>query len=81
MNEKIINMCKTESVSTLVEWQRKRYPALGIRLPNKSITKRIMFNSDATAVPGSHTPLLKSVLNADNTNISQFGKLALAKRI
>ena len=80
-NEQLITMCKTESISSFVERQRKRYLAHVIRLPNKSITKRTMFNSDKTVVPGNHTSFLQSVLKAERTTINQFCKLALEKRI
>ena len=80
-NEQLIKMCKTESVSDFVKRQRKRYLAHVIRLPNNSTTKRLMFNSDATTVPGNHTPFFQSVLMAEGTNIQQFGIMALEKRI
>ena len=80
-NEQLIKMCKTESVSDFVKRQRKRYLAHVIRLPNCSTTKRLMFNSDATTIPGNHTSFYQSVLKAEGTNIHQFGTMALEKRI
>ena len=67
-NEQLIKMCKTESVSDFVKRQRKRYLAHVIRLPNSSTTKRLMFNANATSVPGNYTPFYQSVLKAEGMN-------------
>ena len=40
-----------------------------------------MFNADQCNVSGRQTTFLRSVLEAENVNIQQFGKLALSKKI
>ena len=80
-NQNLLDLAKTETISAFVERQRKRYLAHVIRLPNTSIIKRAIFNADRSTGPGRQTTFLRSVLEAENANIQQFGKLALSKKI
>ena len=80
-NQNLLDIGKTEAISAFIERQKKRYLAHLIRLPNISVIKRILFNSDTTTVPGRQTTFLQSVLDVQNMNLQQFGRLALAKKI
>ena len=80
-NQNLLDIGKTEAISTFIERQKKQYLAHLIRLPNTSVIKRILFNSDTTTVPGRQTTFLQSVLDVQNMNLQQFGRLALAKKI
>ena len=80
-NQNLLDIGKTEAISAFIERQKKRYLAHLIRLPNTSVIKRILFNSDTTTVPGRQTTFLQSVLDVQNMNLQQFGRLALAKKI
>ena len=80
-NQNLLDLAKTEAISAFIERQKKRYLAHVIRQPNTSIIKRVMFNADQSNFPGRQTTFLRSVLEAENVNIQQFGKLALSKKI
>ena len=80
-NQNLLDLAKTEAISAFIERQRKRYLAHVIRRPNTSMIKRVMFNADLSNVPGRHTTFLRSVIDAENLNIRQFGKLALSNKI
>ena len=80
-NQNLLDLARTESVCSFVERQKKRYLAHVVRLPNTSLVKRMVFNSDATIIPGRQTTLLRSVLENENMSMKIFGKLAHLKKI
>ena len=78
-NQDILSLCKTESIDAFTSRQKRRYLAHLIRLPDKSITKRMLFNADITVRPGRQTTFIKSAL--DGANIHQFAQEAFMKKI
>ena len=80
-NQNLLDIGKTEAISAFIERQKKRYLAHLIRLPNKSVIKRILFNSDTTNVSSRQMTFLQPVLEAQKMNLQQFERLALAKKI
>ena len=80
-NANLLELAKTEAVSSFVGRQRKHYLGHVIRMPNTSMVKRMMFETDENAAVGRRTTFLKSVLDAENTTLDQFGRLALAKKV
>ena len=78
-NQDILSLCKTESIDAFTSRQKRRYLAHLIRLPDKSITKRMLFNADISVRPGRQTTFIKSAL--DGSNIHQFAQKALMKKI
>ena len=77
-NQDILSLCKTESIDAFTSRQQRRYVAHLIRLPDKSITKIMLFNADISVRPGRQTTFIKSALNS---NIHQFAQEALMKKI
>ena len=80
-NQKLLELCNTESISAFTARQKQRYLAHIIRLPDTSITKRIAFNSDLPTRPGRRTTFLKSVLQIDGSSIQSFARKAVEKTI
>ena len=80
-NQKLLELCNTESISAFTARQKQRYLAHIIRLPDMSITKRIAFNSDLPTRPGRRTTFLKSVLQIDGSSIQSFARKAVEKTI
>ena len=78
-NQDILSLCKTESIDAFTSRQKLRYLAHLIRLSDKSITKRMLFNADITVRPGRQTTFIKSAL--DGANIHQFAQEAFMKKI
>ena len=68
-NANLLDLAKTEAVSTFIERQRKRYLGHVIRLSNTWIVKRMMFEAEENAVVGHRTAFLKSVLEAERTSL------------
>ena len=61
-NNDILHICKMEDISTFVSKQKERYLAHMLRLPDNSMAKRLLFNSNASKLQGRQTNYLKSVL-------------------
>ena len=81
-NQNLHDLCKTESIASFTERQKCRYLAHLLRLPDTTITKKIVFNADRSVRPGRQTTtLLKSVLEADGSSLSSFARRAVEKKV
>jgi len=77
-NTNLIEMCKTESIESFIERQKQRFLAHIIRMPDKSITKRIIFNDEKNTKRGRTTIYIDSTLDCqDLTEFCQNAKNCL----
>ena len=61
-NVEMHRICGTENLENFINRQQRAYVAHVIRKDDKSITKRLTFNADASHRRGTNTNLLKTVL-------------------
>ena len=80
-NQKLLELCKTESISAITASKKQRYLADIIQLPDTLITKRIVFNADLSTRLGRQTTYLNSVLQIDGSGIWTFVRKAVDKMI
>ena len=63
-----------------IQTQKKRHLAHIIRSPDDAITKRIMFNDEASLRPGNLKTFRKTVIDREDCTEEEFHELALAKK-
>ena len=75
-NEDLYSRARTESVIKFIQKQQERYAMKIIRSDEKSLIKRVAFNSDATHPRGRTNELLKSVAERSGLTPNEFYKQA-----
>ena len=79
-NAEIVKRCGTENLIEFISRIQRNYIAHIIRKDNFSITKRVLFNSDKTIVPGKRINVLKTVLENEKMTLELFNISALARK-
>ena len=80
-NNDLHNLCKTEDISAFVLRQQKKYLAHLARQPNRTLTKKLLFNDNKSCKPGPQPTLEHVVLKAENSSSNDFYTKALKKEI
>ena len=80
-NNELHNLCKTEDISAFVLRQQKKYLAHLARQPNRTLTKKLLFNDNKSCKPGPQPTLEHMVHKAENSSSNDFYKKALNKEI
>lgn len=80
-NQNLLNICKTENITAFTDRQKSRYLAHLLRLPDTSITKRMVFNADRSVRTGPHTTFLKTILEAEDSTLAEFARRSMKKEL
>ena len=80
-NKELHKICGTENLENFINRQQRGYVAHVIRRDEISITKRLMFNADASHRRGVRTNLLKTVLTREGRPNEAFYNDCLQKKI
>ena len=80
-NQSLLDICKTESITTFTDRQKSRYLAHLLRLPDTAITKRVVFNADRSVRTGPQTTFVKSVLDVEDTTLAEFARRSVKKEL
>ena len=79
-NTEILKRCCTENLIDFISRIQRNYIAHVIRKDNFNITKRVLFNSDKTIVPGKRINVLKTVIENEKMTLDMFNTNALARK-
>ena len=80
-NIEMHKICGTENLEAFINRQQRAYVAHIVRKNDKSITKRLTFNADASHRRGTNSNLLKTVLTRDGRSEQAFYQDCLEKKL
>ena len=80
-NIEMHKICGTENLEAFINRQQRAYVAHIVRKNDKSITKRLTFNADASHRRGTNSNLLKTVLARDGRLEQAFYQDCLEKKL
>ena len=79
-NSDILQKCKTEDIYQFIARQQRNFIAHVIRGENNRMTKRLLFNNDATKKPGRRISLYMTVLENERSTPDEFNNNALSRK-
>ena len=80
-NDEIARKCKTNDINVFIARQQCKFVAHVIRGDNERLTKRVLFNSNRSIVPGRNITLYKTVLANEKCTPDTFHKNALSRKV
>ena len=79
-NQKIFSISKTIPLQEFIVQQQRRYIAHAIRLDGEALTKKLLFNTERSHVPGRQASILQQAINHEAISEVEFIKRAADKR-
>ena len=80
INQQIFDICKTIPLQKFIVQQQRNYVAHVIRSDNEALTKRLLFNTERSHVPGRQASILQQAIKQEEISGLEFIRRAADKR-